>query len=169
METQATITMHGNVLHLSGNEINVGDAAPEFQVLANDLSPRSLSTYKGKRIVFITVPSLDTPVCDKETRRFNVEAGAMGKDTIVLVASMDLPFAQSRWCGAAGAGNVETISDFNSASAGTAFGMLIKEIRLLARSIFIIDKNGVVRYKQVVKEATNEPDYEEVLKALKTI
>jgi thioredoxin-dependent peroxiredoxin len=167
MDTQATITMHGKVLHLTGNEIKIGDKAPEFRAAANDLSPKSLGDYKGKRIVLITVPSLDTPICDMETRRFNKEATGMGADTVVIVVSMDLPFAQKRWCGAAGVGNVVTLSDFNDASAGTAFGMLIKEIRLLARGIFVIDADGIVRYKQVVKEATHEPDYEDVLKALK--
>lgn len=115
------------------------------------------------------MPSLDTSVCDRETRRFNEEAGRLGNDVVVLTISMDLPFAQKRWCGAAGIKNVLTLSDHRDASFGRAYGVLIKEIRLLARAVFVVDRTGVIRYIQVVNELTNEPDYEAVLKAVKQL
>jgi thiol peroxidase len=103
------------------------------------------------------------------TRRFNQEAGNLGNDVVVLTISMDLPFAQERWCGAAGVKNVQTLSDHRDASFGNAFGVLIKELRLLARAVFVVDKDGIVRYTQIVNELTNEPDYEAVLKAVKSV
>lgn len=168
-ERKGTITMKGNPLTLLGDEVKVGDKAPDFEVLANDLSPVRLSLFRGKVCIISSVPSLDTPVCDTQTRRFNEGAGRLGDDAVVLTISMDLPFAQKRWCGAAGVQNVQTLSDHREASFGTAFGVLIKELRLLARTVFVVDKAGTIRYIQMVDELTKEPDYEATLKAAKEL
>lgn len=160
------ITFHGNPLTLAGNQVKPGDSAPDFEVLANDLSPVRLSDFAGKVCVISAVPSLDTPVCDIQTRTFNAEAAALGDDVVVLAISMDLPFAQQRWCGAAGIENIQTLSDHRNAEFGKAFGVLIDELRLLARAVFIVDANGVIRYKQVVEELTDEPDYDAAMKAV---
>ncbi len=168
-ERKDIITMKGQTLTLLGKELKVGESAPDFEVLANDLTPVKLSSFLGKVCIISSVPSLDSPVCDTMTRRFNEEAGRLGDDVFVLTVSMDLPFAQKRWCGAAGAKNVQILSDHRDASFGNAFGVLIKELRLLARAVFVVDKEGIVRYVQIVKELTNEPDYEAVLKAVKEI
>ncbi|MFC1532477.1 thiol peroxidase, partial [Thermodesulfobacteriota bacterium] len=142
---------------------------PDIELLDNDLSPVRLSSFIGKIIVLSTVPSLDTPVCDMETRRFNEEAGKLNTDVQILTISMDLPFAQKRWCGAAGVDKVITLSDHREASFGRAYGVLIKELRLLARAVYILDREGVIRYMQIVKEVTDEPDYDSVLKAVNKI
>jgi thiol peroxidase len=168
-ERPGLITIKGNPLTLVGNEVRVGGTAPDFTVLDNDLEPIDLSSYAGKVKIISVVPSLDTPVCDAQTRRFNVEAGNLGEDVVILTISMDLPFAQKRWCGAAGVDKVHTLSDYRDASFGKAYGMLIKELRLLARGVFVIDRSGVVRYSQLVKEVTEEPDYTEVLNAVKKL
>lgn len=167
MEERAEIiTMKGNPLTLVGKELKVGDPTPDFEVLDNDLTPVRLSSYKDKVCVISSVPSLDTPVCDMETRRFNEEAKNLSADVQILTISMDLPFAQKRWCGAAGVDKVVTLSDHRNASFGTAYGVLIKELRLLARAVFILDRQGIVRYIQIVKEVTDEPDYDAVLEAV---
>ena len=165
-ERTGLITIKGNPLTLVGTEITVGQKAPEFTVLDNELSPVSLSAYKGKKIIVASIPSLDTPVCDVETRRFNEEATRLSEDVVVLTISMDLPFAQKRWCGAAGVERVRTLSDHRDASFGESYGVLIKELRLLARAVFVIDAEGIVRYIQLVSEVTQEPDYDAVLKAV---
>ncbi len=166
-KTKNTITFKGNPLNLAGSLPKVGDIAPDFEVLGNDLSAVKLSDVKGKTLVICSVPSLDTPVCDTEVRKFNEHAASLGDDVSVLVISMDLPFAQRRWCGAAGVKNVRTLSDHRDAKFGNAYGVLIKELRLLARAVFVVDKAGRIRYIQVVGELSNEPDYEAALKALK--
>lgn len=168
-ERKGIITMKGQPLTLVGKGVKVGEPAPDFEVLANDLSAVKLSSFRGKIRIISSVPSLDTSVCDTMTRRFNQEAVNLGDDMVVLTISMDLPFAQSRWCGAADVKNVQTLSDHRDASFGNAFGVLIKELRLLARAVFVVDKEGVVRYVQIVNELTNEPDYEAVLQAVKDI
>jgi thiol peroxidase len=168
-EREGLITMKGNPLTLVGDEVKVGREAPNFEVLANDLSSMKLSSFRGKVCVISSVPSLDTPVCDTMTRRFNEEAAKLGSDVVVLTVSMDLPFAQKRWCGAAGIQNVQTLSDHRDASFATAFGVLIKELRLLARAVFVVDKEGVIRYMELVKELTNEPDYEAPIKVAKEL
>jgi thiol peroxidase len=165
-EHAGKITMRGNPLTLVGKELKVGDQAPDFRVLDNDLSPVQFASYRGKICVISSVPSLDTPVCDMETRRFNDEAGKLGSDVVILTISMDLPFAQKRWCGAAGVDKVITLSDHLDASFGEAYGVLIKELRLLARAVFVVDQEGIVQYIQLVKEVANEPDYEAVLDAV---
>ncbi len=168
-ERPGAVTMKGNPLTLVGNEVKVGDMAPEATVVANDMSVVKLSSYRGKTLIISSVPSLDTPVCDRETHRFNEEAAKLGPDVTILTLSMDLPFAQKRWCGAAGVTAVTTLSDYREASFGTAYGVLIKELRLLGRCVIVVDKTGKVRYVQLVKEVTNEPDYDAVLKAVKEV
>ena len=168
-ERYGLITMKGNPLTLIGNEVKVGEKAPDFTVLANDLSSVSLSSYQGKICVLSSVPSLDTPVCDLETRRFNEEASRLGTEILILTISMDLPFAQKRWCAAAGVSKVQTLSDHREASFGTSFGVLIKELRLLARAVFIVDRQGTLQYIQLVKELTKEPDYEAILDSLRKL
>jgi thiol peroxidase len=168
-ERPGILTIHGNPLTLMGEEVKVGESAPEAELLDNDLKPVKLSSYRGKILVIASVPSLDTPVCDLETRRFNDEAAHLGTDIEMVTISMDLPFAQKRWCGAAGVERVKTLSDHREAAFGTAYGVLIKELRLLARAVFIVDREGTLRYEQLVKEVASEPNYEEVLQALGTI
>ncbi len=165
-EFSGLTALKGKPLTLVGEEVKVGDAAPDFEVVANDLKAVNLSSYKGNVLILSAVPSLDTPVCDIETRKFNKRASELGTIKILTI-SMDLPFAQARWCGAAGVKNVQTLSDHRDASFGTAYGVLIKELRLLARSIFVVDKNGIVRYKQIVPEVASEPDYESAINAAK--
>ncbi len=166
-ERTGLITFLGNPLTLLGSAPKVGDKAPDFTVLNNDLGEASLSTYAGKTLVLSSVPSLDTPVCDMETRRFNQEAAKLGDDVQILTVSMDLPFAQKRWCGAAGVDKVATLSDHRQASFGKAYGLLIKELRLLARAVMVVNKNGTLDYVQLVPEVTNEPDYDAVIQAVK--
>lgn len=168
-ERSGVITFQGNPLTLQGNELKVGDPMPEVSLLANDLSPVQLSSYKGKVCVISVVPSLDTPVCDMQTRKFNEEAGNLDDNVAILTMSMDLPFAQARWCGAAGVDKVTTLSDHREAAFGEAVGVLIKELRLLARAVLVVDKDGVVQYIQLVKEVTEEPDYNAVLEAVKKL
>jgi thiol peroxidase len=168
-ERTGLITMRGNPLTLVGNEIKVGEMAPDFTALDNNLSPVSLSSFRGKICILSAVPSLDTPVCDLETRKFNEEASRLGPDIVILTISMDLPFAQKRWCAASGVDKVQTLSDHREASFGTSYGVLIKELRLLARAVFLVDRKGVLQYVQIVKELTNEPDYEAILNALKKL
>lgn len=168
-ERAGIITMKGNSLTLVGNEVKMGDRAPDFVALDNNLSPVRLSSFKGKVLVLSSVPSLDTPVCDLETRRFNEEAGRLGTDVVFLTISMDLPFAQRRWCGASGVTKVQTLSDHRDASFGISYGVLIKELRLLARAVFVVDQNGVIQYAELVKEVSKEPDYDAALSALKKL
>lgn len=161
----STITMEGDTLHLEGNCPKVGQKAPDFNVCDNELSPRSLKDYQGKVLILAAVPSLDTGVCDTEVRRFNKEAASLSKDIQILAISCDLPFAQARWCGAAGVKAVESLSDYKDVSFGKNYGILIKELRLLTRAIFVIDKSGTITYVEVVPEATDEPNYDAALKA----
>ena len=157
--------MKGNPLILIGAEIKIGDKAPEFKVVNTDLAAKSLADFGNKVKLISVVPSLDTSVCDLQTRRFNEEAAKIGKDIIILTISMDLPFAQARWCGAAGVDRVITLSDYQEASFGKAFGVLIKGLRLLNRAIFVLDKQNIVRYVEYVKENTTLPDFESALSA----
>lgn len=160
-------TFQGGELTLTGNPVAVGDSAPDFTVAANDLSPKTLGDYAGNVLVLVAVPSLDTPVCDTETKRFNQEAAALGDAVKILVLSADLPFAQARWCGAAGVDRVETLSDYQTMSFGEAYGIAIKGLRLLARAVFVVGKDGKVTYEQIVPELTEEPDYAAALAAAK--
>jgi thiol peroxidase len=164
-ERTGLVTLGGKPVVLVGPELKPGDTAPEFTAVGNDMKSVSLSQFKGKTVVISAVHSLDTSVCDVETRRFNTEAARLGPDVVILTVSMDLPFAQRRWCGAAGIDRVITVSDHRDASFGTAYGVLIKEIRLLARAVFVVDPKGVIRYIQILKEVGTEPDYAPILQA----
>lgn len=166
-ETKGLITFKGSPLTLLGQPARVGQKAPDFQALANDLTPVKLSSFLGKTVLISSVPSLDTGICDLQTRRFNQEAANLSDDVVILTISMDLPFAQSRWCGAAGVNRLKTLSDHRDADFGLKYGLLIKELRLLARAVLIVDKQGVLRYIQIVPEIATEPDYAAALKALK--
>ncbi|KFZ41798.1 thiol peroxidase [Anoxybacillus flavithermus] len=162
----ANVTFKGNPVTLIGNEVKVGDAAPNFTVLANDLSPVTLDDTKGFVRLISVVPSIDTGVCDAQTRRFNEEAGSI-EGVKVLTISVDLPFAQKRWCAANGLENVVTLSDHRDVSFGQAYGVLIQELRLLARAVFVVDRNDRVTYVEYVSEATNHPNYEAAIEAAK--
>ena len=168
-ERAGLVTMKGNPVTLLGTELKVGDKAPDFVAVDNDLNPVSFESFRGKVCIISSVPSLDTPVCDMETRRFNDEAGRLGDNVEILTISMDLPFAQKRWCGAAGVDKLKTLSDHRDAAFGQAYGLLIKGLRLLARAVFVVDKEGTIRYVELVKEIASEPDYDSVLKAVKEL
>ena len=168
-ERDGIVTMKGNPITLMGTELQVGDKAPDFVAIDNDLNPVSFDSFRGKVCIVSSVPSLDTPVCDMETRRFNDEAGRLGDDVEILTISMDLPFAQKRWCGAAGVDKVQTLSDHRDAAFGQAYGVLIKGLRLLARAVFVVDKEGTIRYMELVKEIASEPDYDSILTAVKEL
>ena len=163
------VTMKDEPLTLQGEQVKTGDKAPDFEVVANDLSTVKFSSFLGKVCIISSVPSLDTSVCDTMTRRFNLDAGNLVEDVVILTISMDLPFAQKRWCGAADVKNLQTLSDYQAASFGNAFGVLIKELRLLARAVFVVDKEGTIRYKELVDELTNEPNYNAALKVAREL
>jgi thiol peroxidase len=165
-ERKGIITMKGKPVSLIGPDIKVGDKAPDFTVLNSELYDVTLNDFSGKTKVISVTPSLDTSVCDLQARRFNHEAASLPHDVVVLNISMDLPFAISRFCTVAEIDRVTALSDHRDASFGTAYGVLIKELRLLARSIFIIDKNNVVRYKEIVPEQSNHPNYDKALEVL---
>ena len=165
-ERKGAATFKGNPLTLIGPELKAGDKAPNFQVLAGDLSTVTLDTSKGKTRLISVVPSLDTPVCDMQTKRFNEEASKFPSDVVVLTVSVDLPFAQARWCGAAHADKIKTLSDHRDTSFGKAYGVLIKELRLLSRSIFVIGPDDRIKYVEYVKEVTQHPNYEKALGSL---
>ncbi len=168
MEERTGITaFKGNPVTLLGPELKVGDIAPDFRVVDTDLAPVTLADFGGKIKIISAVPSLDTPVCDMETRRFNREAALLPDNVVVLTVSLDLPFAQKRWCGAAGIDRVRTLSDYRERSFALAYGVLLKELMLLARSIFVVDGADTIRYIQHVPEIASEPDYAAVLGAAK--
>lgn len=160
------ITFHQDPVTLVGKELKVGDKAPDFKVLSNDLKEVTLADYKGKVKLITAVPSIDTGVCATETKRFNEEADKLD-NVQVLTISMDLPFAQSRWCAANGIKNLDTLSDHRNADFGEKYGVLIKELRLLARAIFVVDANDTITYVEYVSEVTNHPDYDAALSAAK--
>jgi len=159
-ERANAVTLKGQPFTLIGPELKPGDPAPDAVLLANDLSDVALASFRGKVLVLSVVPSLDTPVCDAQTRRFNEQATELGDDVVIATVSTDLPFAQARWCGAAGVDRVVTLSDHREASFGEAYGVLIKELRLLARAVFVVDRDGVIRHAQVVPEIADHPDYD---------
>ena len=163
------VTFQDEPLTLVGSPITVGAEAGDICLCANDMAPVCLSDFAGKVTLVLTVPSLDTPVCDLEARRFNSEAMGLGPDVAVLVVSMDLPFAQARWCGAAGADQVRTLSDYKDTALGLAWGLLIEELRLLARAVVVLDRQQTVQYVQLVKEVTQTPDYEAALEAVRKV
>jgi thiol peroxidase len=166
VERQGVVTFKGNPVTLLGPEIKVGDKAPNFTVLANNLTPVTLDDSKGTVRIISVVPSLDTGVCDAQTRRFNEEAAKLDGVTILTI-SVDLPFAQSRWCGAAGIDKVQTLSDHRDLSFGLAYGVVIKELRLLARAVFVVDADDKVVYAEYVPAVAEHPNYEAAIEAAK--
>ncbi len=166
-EREGAITLKGNPVTLIGDEVQLGAAAPDFQLRKDPGTVITLADFKGKNLVVVVVPSLDTPVCDTEVKKFNEHAAALNAE--VLVVSVDLPMAQGRWCGAAGVENVTTASDYYDHSFGKAWGLRIKEIGLLARAVYVIDGEGVVRHAQLVGEVAQEPDYDAVLEVVKSL
>lgn len=163
------VTLNGAPVTLTGHVVKVGDKAPDVELINNEMQSVYLSDFFGKTLVILSVGSLDTAVCDLETRRFNQEAAGLGPDVHILTISMDLPFAQKRWCGAAGVSAVTTLSDYRGADFGDLYGVLIKETHLLARAVFVLDCKAVVRYIQIVPEVASEPDYEAVLREVRTV
>jgi thiol peroxidase len=162
------VTFKGNPVNLAGAEVRPSQPAPDFTAVDTSLQPVRLSGARGKVVILSAVPSLDTPVCDTETRRFNEEAGKLGDSVEVWTISMDLPFAQKRWCGAAGVSRVKTLSDFRDRSFGQAYGTLVKDgplAGLEARAVFVVGKDGQVKHAEYVKEITTEPNYEAALAA----
>ena len=158
-ERAAAVTLKGNPMTLVGAELKVGDTAPDFSLKANDMSDKTLADFAGKVKIISIVPSLDTPVCDTQTRKFNEDAGSLD-GVVVLTVSVDLPMAQKRWCGAAGVENVVCLSDYKDHSFGKAYGVRIKEVGLLARTVLVVDKDNTIKYVQLVPEVATEPDYD---------
>lgn len=168
-ERQAAVQFKGNPATLLGPEIKVGDAAPDFQVVDNALQPVTLATDAGKVRLITVVPSLDTPVCDTMTRQFNEEAAMLPDSVAVYTISVDLPFAQKRWCGNAGIDKVRTLSDYQERSFGLNYGLLLKDLKLLARAVFIIDQDDRVAYVELVPEVTAEPSYAAAIEEVKKL
>ncbi|MFH1552988.1 MAG: thiol peroxidase [Candidatus Omnitrophota bacterium] len=169
MERSGAVTVKGEAVTLLGEEVKDGQEAPDFTVLDSELGEVKLESLKGKIKLIASVPSLDTPICDLQIKRFNDEAAGISKDVVILFISMDLPFAQKRFCQAYDIKKVKTLSDHREGDFGLKYGVLIKELRLLSRAIFIVDKDNTVRYVEYVKELTSHPDYEKALGALKSI
>lgn len=169
MERANAVTFKGNPLTLVGNEAKIGDKAADFKVLSADLAETDLAKFNNKIKLIATVPSLDTPICDLEIKRFNDEATKISKDVVIIFISMDLPFAQKRFCQFNEIKNVKTFSDHRQASFGENYGVLIKELRLLARAIFIVDKSDTIRYVEYVKELSSHPNYDAAITALKDV
>ncbi len=163
------ITIKGSPFTLLGNPVKVGDAAPDAELTANDWSTVKLSDYAGKARLINVVFSLDTGICDTQTRKFNEEATKLGKGVVVLAISADLPFAQQRWCGASGLENVITLSDHKAMAFSDAYGVHLKERRTTGRAVFVVDKAGIVRYVEYVPEIASHPNYDAALAALKQI
>lgn len=169
MERKGIVTEHGNPVTLIGSELKTGDKAPDFTVLDGSLKEIGLKDFAGKIKVISVTPSLDTPVCDLQATRFNEEAQRLPDDVVVLNISMDLPFAISRFCTIKGIDKVKAFSDHRDASFGVSYGVLIKELRLLARSIFIIDKDNRVKYIEIVSEITHHPDYDKATEVVRQL
>jgi thiol peroxidase len=168
-ERTGVATFKSNPITLVGPELKAGDQAPNFTVNKNLLTEVTLADYAGKVKLISVVPSLDTGVCDQQTRRFNEEAAGLGDNVAILTISVDLPFAQARWCGAAGIDKVETLSDYKAKSFGLAYGVVIKEFQLLMRSIFVIDANDKIVYVEYLQEMTEHPNYESAVAAVKSL
>lgn len=168
-EREAAVLFKGNPATLLGSEVKVGDTAPDFRVVDNGLQPVTLATAAGKIRLIAVVPSLDTPVCDTMTRQFNQDAANLPDSVVVYTISVDLPFAQKRWCGNAGIDKVQTLSDYQDRSFGLNYGLLLKNLKLLARAVYVIDQNDKVVYVELVPEVTAEPNYTAALEAVKNL
>lgn len=169
MERPGAVTFFGNPLTLVGNALKPGDTAPDATLIKQDLSPVNLRDYFGKVLLISVVPSLDTGVCSAQTKRFNEEASRLPESVRVLTVSMDLPFAQKRFCGAEHIDNIEVLSDHREAAFGQAYGTLVKELRIECRAVFVIDPQGTVRYAEYVPEITNHPNYDAALQAVRAL
>ena len=165
MERKGVITFKGGPLTLVGNEVKTGDAAPDFSAVDNALKPVKLSDFKGQTVVISAVPSLNTPVCEMQTKKFNEEAGKLNAK--VLTISADLPFAQKRFCDAFKTDKVTLVSDYKDREFGSRYGLFIKELGLLARAVIVVDKNGKITYQEIVKEVTEQPNYKAALEKVK--
>lgn len=163
------ITFKGNPMTLAGQPVNQGDAAPDFKVVDNGLQPVTLADSAGKIRLVTVVPSLDTPVCDSMTRNFNQTAATLPENVVVYTVSLDLPFAQKRWCGNAGIEKVQTLSDYQDRSFVLNYGLLIDELKLATRAVLVIDADDKVSYLEIVPEVTDEPDYVAALDAVKAL
>lgn len=163
------ITFKQNPVTLPGNEVKVGEQAPHFTVLSNGLEPKTLQDFEGKVRLISVVPSLDTGVCSDQTKRFSEEAAALGDNVEVLSISCDLPFAQKRWTEINGVDSITTLSDHRDLSFGDAYGLTMQELRLLARSIFVVDENNKVAYVEYVSEGTDHPDYDKAIEAVREL
>lgn len=163
LERKNLVTMQGKPITLMGDALKEGERAPDFTVVDQNLQPVKLSSFKGNPCLLITLPSLDTAVCSLETRKFNQEMAKWSTQVTTLVVSMDLPFAQKRWCGAEGIKNLQVLSDYQKRDVGEKYGLLIKEVYLLTRAVFVIDSGGVIRHIHMVKEVAQEPNYEQIL------
>jgi thioredoxin-dependent peroxiredoxin len=169
MERPGDVTFQGNPLTAIGPKLEVGNRAPEFQLLANDLSAVNLADSQGKVRLVSVVPSLDTPVCDMQTRKFNEQLDALGDSVVGYTVSVDLPFAQARWCGAAGMKRMQTLSGHRDMAFGNAYGTHIKELRLESRAVFVIDGNGTIQHVEYVREITQQPDYDAALAVVRRL
>ncbi len=161
------VTFKGGAVTLLGKSVKVGDKAPDFTVVSNGLAPIKLSDYKGKTVVLSVFPSLDTPVCATQNRTFNKEAASLSDNIVILGISVDLPFAQARFCGAEGIDKVVTASDYQAHDFAAKYGFLIDGLRLLARGTVVVDKDGIIRHVEYVSEVTAEPDYASALAVAK--
>lgn len=168
-ERTGELTFKGKPLTVIGDQLNVGDQAPNFTLVANNLSEVKLADSAGKIRLISVVPSLDTGICDAQTRRFNEEMSKMGDNVIGYTISVDLPFAQSRWCGNAGVERVITLSDHRDMNFGDAYGTHVKELRLEQRAVFVVDADGTICYVEYVPEIAQHPDYDAALAALKEV
>lgn len=163
------VIFKGELTHLVGNELQIGEHAPDFELVATDFSKKTLKSYAGKKKIIMVYPSIDTSVCATENRKFNERAVALGSDVVVLSVSMDLPFAQKRFCAAEGLDAVIPLSDYLRADFARAYGVLIEPLRLMARAVFVLDTQDVVRYIEWVPDVSLEPDYDAAFKALKSL
>lgn len=166
-ERTGVVTFRGGPVTLLGPELKVGDKAPDFEATGAGMKPVTLKDSAGKTRIFSVVPSLDTPVCATQTKRFNEEAAKLPADTILYTVSVDLPMAQGRFCGAEQTDKIVTLSDYKHRSFGQNYGVLIKELMLLARSIFVVGPDDKIKYIQIVKEIADFPDYDKALAAAK--
>lgn len=169
MERPGDVTFQGSPLTAIGPKLSVGDKAPDFQLVSNDLSVVSLAGSAGKNRLISVVPSLDTPVCDMQTRKFNEQIDVLGDSVAGFTVSADLPFAQARWCGAAGIKRMQTLSDHRNMSFGNAYGTHIKELRLESRAVFVLDESGIIHHVEYVKEITQQPDYDAALAVIRRL
>lgn len=169
MERPNAVTFRGNPLTLIGNELKPGDPAPDATVIDQNLNPVNIHSFRGHTLLISVVPSLDTGVCSAQTKRFNEEASKLPESVKVLTISMDLPFAQKRFCGAENIDKIEVLSDHREGAFGQAYGTLVKELRILSRAVFVVDADGIIRYVEYVPEITQHPNYEAALQAVNAL